>query len=255
MTAIKVSALIITYNEINHIPACLESIAFANEIIVVDSFSTDGTWEYVKAHPRVKALQHPFKNFTAQKSFALKKSSYDWTLFIDADERITPELRQEIITAINTPQACEAYYFYRQFMIKNKPLRYSGLQTDKVYRLFKKSAAAFDPGRVVHEDLIVQGKSGMLKNKLIHHFYKDYITYKNKMLQYGALRGLEEYKKGIRPNLFHQYIKPLYKFLNHYIIRLGILDGKNGYIISYLNALSVYERYREVRRLMTNKHA
>ncbi|MEM9687241.1 MAG: glycosyltransferase family 2 protein [Bacteroidota bacterium] len=248
-TRVKLSAFVITYNEIDHIAACIKSISFADEIVVVDAYSTDGTWEFLTAHPKVHAIQHPFENFTAQKSFALSKVSHPWVLCIDADERITETLCTEITATINQSETCEAYYFYRQFMMNGKPLKFSGLQTDKVYRLFKREAAFFDQERVVHENLIVQGTSCILKHKLIHHFYKDYTTYKNKMLRYGRLRGVEEHKKAIQPNGFHRYIKPLYKFLNHYIIRLGILDGKNGYIIAYLNALSVYERYREVRRL------
>ena len=245
----KISALIITYNEIEHLPACLESVSFADEIIVVDAESTDGTWEFLRDRPGIKSIQHPFKNFTSQKSFALQKAAHPWILFIDADERIPDALKREIAETVNQPETCAAYYFYRQFIMKGKPLKYSGLQTDKVYRLFRKDAAYFNPGKIVHEDLVVTGTSGILKNKLLHYFYKDYDAYKYKMLRYGRLRGLEEYRKGIRPGWFHRYLKPLYKFLNHYIIRLGILDGKNGYIISYLNALSVYERYREVQRL------
>ena len=245
----------ITYNEIDHIRDCLESVSFADEVIVVDSFSTDGTWDLLKNSPELKAIQHPFKDFTSQKSFALEQASHHWILFIDADERIPTALQQEITETINDPKACEAYYFYRQFIINNKPLKYSGLQTDKVYRLFKKDAAYFNPGRIVHEDLVVSGKSCILKNKLMHYFYRDYETYKYKMLRYGRLRGLEEFRKGIRLNWFYRYIKPLYKFLNHYIIRLGILDGRKGYTISYLNALSVYERYQEVKRLKAGHRA
>ena len=251
-TKAKLSAVLISYNEIDHIRACIESVAFADEIVVVDSYSTDGTWEFISNQPKIKAVQHPFENFTLQRLFALQHASHPWVLFIDADERVTPLLQQEIKTVIGTPEACEAYYIYRQFMIRNRPLRYSGLQTDKAYRLFRKNAATFDLKRKVHEHLKVQGRSCALKNKLIHHFYKDYHTYKNKMVWYGRLRGAEEYEKGIRPGAFHYYLKPLYKFFNHYIIRLGILDGKNGYIISYLNARSVYERYRELRRLRAN---
>lgn len=245
----KISAVLITYNEIEHIAACLQSLAFADEIVVTDSYSTDGTWEFLKSYPNIIALQHPFENFTAQKSFALQQASHSWVLFIDADERITEVLQQEIQETICSPYTCEAYYMYRQFIINNKPLRYSGLQTDKVYRLFKKEAVYFKPEKIVHEDLAVSGKTGVLKNKLPHYFYKNYGEYKRKMLLYGKLRGFEEYRKGVRPNWFRQYVKPAYKFWNHYFWRLGFLDGKNGYIISYLNALSVYERYAELRRL------
>lgn len=249
----KLSALIITRNEIGHIRECLESVSFADEIVVVDDFSTDGTWEFLNHHPDVKAIQRPFDDFTSQKSFALQQAAHNWVLFIDADERVTKALQREIEATVNKPGACVAWYFYRQFIMNGKPLRYSGLQTDKVYRLFKKDAVYFDPDRVVHEDLIVKGKSCVLHHKLLHYFYTDYETYKRKMLRYGRLRGLEEYRKGVRSTWFHRYIKPLYKFLTHYIIRLGILDGKNGYIVSYLNALGVYERYRELRRLRAGK--
>lgn len=250
----KLSAVLITYNEIEHIAACLESVAFADEIVVIDSYSTDGTWEFLKNHPAVRALQHPFENFTAQKTWALQQAAYPWVVFIDADERITPALQDEILETIHHPNACEAYYCYRQFIMGNKPLTYSGLQTDKACRLFKKEAVYFNPQKIVHEALVVNGRVGVLKNKLPHYFYKNYEAYKQKMLLYGRLRGLEEHRKGLCPHAFHRYLKPAYKFWNHFIWRGGFLDGKNGYIISYLNALSVYERYREVCRLREAYH-
>ena len=92
----KISALIITYNEMGYIEKCIDSIQFADEIIVVDSYSTDGTYEYLKNHPKVRVIQNEFENYTAQKSFALKWASHDWVLFLDADEVVTDKLRNEI---------------------------------------------------------------------------------------------------------------------------------------------------------------
>jgi len=163
----KLSALVITYNEIGYIEKCISSVAFADEIIVVDSYSTDGTYEYLLNHPKVKVIQHPFKNFTTQKTFALAQATNDWVLFLDADEVVTPE-----------------YWFYRKFMFQDDRLRFSGWQTDKNYRLFRKSKVNFSTKRIVHETLDIEGTSGVLKNKLTHYCYKNFDTYKRKMLLY-----------------------------------------------------------------------
>ncbi len=245
----RLSAVIITYNEVGYIENCIASVDFADEIIVVDSYSTDGTYEFLLAHPRVKVLQHPFENFTAQKSFALKQATHDWVLFLDADEVVPNPLKEEIVTTINDPAAQEAYWFYRSFMYQNQRLRFSGWQTDKNHRLFKKSKVKFTDAKLVHETLEVNGTSGILNEKLIHYCYKDYGDYKAKMLHYGRLKALESFYKEKRFFYCLLVLKPFWKFVNHYVIRLGFLDGKRGINVCYLNALSVYERYRELQQL------
>lgn len=249
----KLSALVITYNEIGYIERCLESISFADEILVVDSFSTDGTYEYLLNHPKVKVIQNPFENFTAQKSYALSQSTYDWTLFVDADEVVTAALRSEIIETIQKPNACEAYWFYRKFMFKNQPLRFSGWQTDKNHRLFRKSKATYTDTKIVHETLDVNGKSGVLKNRLTHYCYKNYQDYKGKMLRYGSLRAQEEYVKGKSFSYFKLWAKPAWRFLYNYVVRLGILDLDRGIQICWLNALSVHQRYKMLQMMKTQK--
>lgn len=245
----KISALVITYNEIGYIEKCIESISFADEIIVVDSFSTDGTFEYLQTHPRVNVFQHPFENFTAQKSFTLNQASNDWVLFVDADERVSEKLQNEVIDTINDPNACEAYWFYRKFMFKNRHLRFSGWQTDKNHRLFRKSKVKFTDRKLVHESLEVDGSSCILKEKLTHYCYKSYEDYKAKMLKYGRLKAKEAFYKEKSFSYLAMFLRPVWKFFNHYIIRLGILDGKRGITVCYLNALGVFERYRELKRL------
>ncbi len=246
----KISALMITYNEIEHIDDVLENLSFADEIIVVDSFSTDGTVERIKHFQNVKLIQRPFKNFTDQKSFALSQASNDWILFMDADERVTNELKHEILDTVNNQGLnADAYYFYRTFMFKDQVLRFSGWQTDKNYRLFRKSKTHFDQDRIVHETLVVDGDSENLENKLIHYSYKNYKDYKNKMVRYGQMKAQEELEKSYMPNAYHFLLRPTYKFLHHYVVRLGFLDGKKGLIICYLNALGVYSRYKELKRL------
>ncbi|TXN35093.1 glycosyltransferase family 2 protein [Flagellimonas hymeniacidonis] len=245
----KLSALIITYNEMGYIEKCINSIAFADEIIVVDSFSTDGTYEYLQKHPKVKVIQNPFENFTAQKSFTLKQATNDWVLFVDADEVVSDKLQREITETINDSNACEAYWFYRKFMFQDTPLNFSGWQTDKNHRLFRKSKARFTDRKIVHETLDVDGTSCILKEKLTHYCYKDYQDYKGKMLRYGQLKAKEAFYREKQFNYVFMILKPFWKFFNHFVIRLGFLDGKKGLTISYLNALGVLERYRELKKL------
>ncbi len=246
----KISALFITFNEIINIDEVIENVSFADEIIIVDSFSTDGTAERIKNYPAVKFIQRPFKDYTDQKSFTMSQASNDWVLFMDADERLTDALRDEIVSTINSNSQEVAYYFYRTFMFQKKVLHFSGWQSDKNFRLFRKSKVHFAKERVVHETLVVDGKIGILKNKLIHYSYKDYHDYRGKMVKYGKMKAQEELDKNYTPNLYHFVFRPLYKFFNHYILRFGFLDGKKGIIISYLNALGVYSRYKELKRLI-----
>jgi len=245
----QLTALIITYNEIGYIKKCIESISFADEIIVVDSFSTDGTYEYLKSNPRVKVIQNPFENFTAQKSFALKQAKNDWVLFLDADEVVSDALQSEIIETVSSDTEIAAFWFYRQFMFKNEKLNFSGWQTDKNYRLFRKSKAVFSDCKIVHETLDVDGTSGILKEKLTHYCYKSYEDYKGKMLKYGQLKAIESFYKEKKFSYVMMVLKTGWKFFNHYILRLGILDGKKGFTICYLNSLGVLERYKELKRL------
>lgn len=245
----KISALIIAYNEMGYIEKCIESVTFADEIIVVDSYSTDGTYEYLKIHQKVKVIQHPFANFTAQKSFALKQATNDWVLFLDADEVVPQKLQEEIVETVNSDTEFVAFWFYRKFMFQKSILKFSGWQTDKNYRLFRKSKAKFSDKKIVHETLNVNGSSGILKERLTHYCYKSYEDYKSKMLKYGRLKAKEAFYRERRFNYFSLIFKPMWKFFHHYILRLGILDGKKGITISYLNALGDLERYRELKKL------
>lgn len=251
----KLSALIITFNEIGFIEQCIESVSFADEIVVVDSYSTDGTYEFLKNHPKVRVIQNPFKNFTAQKSFTLQQAKHNWVLFLDADEVVGKGLREEIITTINGASDHVAYWFYRTFMFQDRQLRYSGWQTDKNYRLFKKDKVQFSTKRIVHETLEIEGTSGILKERLVHYCYRNYENYKGKMIRYGQLKALEALRDHKRFSMAHLILKPTYKFLYGYIVRLGILDGAKGITICYLNALSDWERYIELRKLERQHYA
>jgi glycosyltransferase involved in cell wall biosynthesis len=243
------TALVITYNEEQNIKIVLDHLAFADEIIVVDSFSSDKTFEIAASFKNVKVFQRSFDNFACQRNYALSLASNSWILFMDAVERLTPELQQEISFVIHQKNSASAYFMRRNFMFENKKLRFSGWQTDKIIRLFKKENASYNIKKIVHEKLIVNGRIGKLKNRLVHHSYSNYDDYKQKMVFYGQLKAQEEVLKETSPNFFHFYIRPAYQFLNQYLVRFGFLDGKKGVIICYLNALSVAVRFQELKKI------
>ncbi|MDM9630791.1 glycosyltransferase family 2 protein [Robiginitalea aurantiaca] len=245
----KLTALIITYNEKGYIERCIDSVRFADEIIVVDSYSTDGTYEVLLQDPDVSVVQHAFDNFTKQKTRALEKASHDWILFLDADEVVTPELQVELLNTIDSGTPHSAFWCYRSFMFQQEPLNFSGWQTDKNYRLFRKSEAQFSDKKLVHETLVFSGSSGILKNNLIHYCYKNYEDYKGKMLHYGRLKAKEDFYREKRFNYLLMGAKTLWKFVHHYFFRLGFLDGKKGITICYLNALGVWKRYSTLKEL------
>ncbi|AXT21287.1 glycosyltransferase [Flavobacteriaceae bacterium AU392] len=247
---IKISALLITYNEVNHINEVIANIDFANEIIVIDSYSNDGTYEKLKKLNNVKVIQREFKNFADQRNFAIDQANNNWILFIDADERITPGLRQEILEKVNSDTESVAFRFPRQFIFQKKQIKFSGLQTDTIFRLFKKGTAKYREDRLVHELLDINGKTELLNHKMLHYSFSNYESYKSKVEHYGKLKALELFNKGVKPNAFHFYFKPFYKFVSNFIFRLGFLDGKVGYNICKLNAYGVTCRYNELKNLI-----
>ena len=245
----KISALMITLNEVNHIKDVVKSIDFADEIIVIDSFSNDGTFEKLKTFENVKVIQHQFKNFADQRNFALKQAKHEWVLFIDADERISEKLKKEIIDEVNNPDEIVGFMFKRIFFFKRKRIRFSGFQTDTTYRLFKKDKVKYIEDKIVHEMPLLNGKSKILKNKMLHYSVDSREHYKNKMQHYAKLKAKELHRKGKVATVFHFYFHPFYKFITNYFLRLGFLDGKEGFILCYLSAYGVQYRYQELKKL------
>lgn len=246
----KISALVITYNELPHINALIKNLEFADEIIVIDSYSGDGTFEKLKSFKNVTTYQYPFSSFPRQKNIALNKASFEWVVFIDADERLSTGSIAEIERIINnTSTNIVAYYAKFKYYFGDKLIRFSGFQSAKSIRLFKRTLCKYDENRPVHERLIVNGKTGILSNKIKHYSFRNYKHYKDKMTQYAILKAQRLYSNGQTVNSLIKQIKIVYRFFNHYIMRLGILDGKIGYQISLLNAYEVKKRYDELDRL------
>jgi glycosyltransferase involved in cell wall biosynthesis len=250
---VKISGLVITYNEEKNIQEVIECLDFVDEIIIVDSYSNDQTVSISSSFPKVKIIQNKFSDFTTQRNIALENASNNWVLFLDADERITPKLKLEIIAEVSKPETNDAYFFLRKFYFNKKPIHFSGTQTDKNYRLFKKDKAHYIADKLVHETLQVNGSVGILKNILIHYSYDEYESYKKKMISYGVLKGKELFLKGKKYSFFTHWSKTVFKFFKTYILRLGILDGVSGIILCYLQTLSVHHTYISLKNNQNKK--
>lgn len=243
----KITALIITLNEAKNIRELIHNLYFADEIIIVDSYSTDDTLAILEEFSHVKVFQHTFTDFSTQRNTALKYASHHWVLFIDADERISENLKNEILNTVRLNKTKQGYYFKRKFYFLNKPVYFSGLRTDKNLRLFQKEGAEYRG--LVHEKLNIT-HTGTFRNYLTHYSYSSYEHFRDKIIYYNKLKAIEKIKKGVKPNDFMAAFHPIYTFLNRYFFRLGILDGKKGYIISKIYAKGIKERYKEMFKLM-----
>jgi len=246
----KISAVIITLNEQKALPAFLESLWFAHEIIVLDSYSTDNTIAVAKENKKVKVFERTFDDFSSQKNAAISKASHDWIVFFDPDEKITKQLSQEIINTLKDPKAI-AYYVKREFYFMGKKIKFSGLQNDHVIRLFNKNYCSYNQN-LVHEVMQANGGTATLKNKLPHYSYSSFDNYTAKMHHYSALKAKMLYNKAVQPKLYHFFFRPWWRFVNQYFFKLGILDGKRGFILAYVSAFSVFKRYVNLWLLYRN---
>ncbi|MBU3010023.1 glycosyltransferase family 2 protein [Polaribacter vadi] len=236
----KITAIIPTLNEEIHIEAAIKSVHFADEIIVIDSYSSDKTVVLAEKH-NVKIIKRKFDDFSSQKNFAIDQAKHPWIYILDADERVTPEVEEEILKAVIDPKDYVGFYVRRSFYFAGKNINYGGCQSDKVVRLFLKKECRYEG--VVHETIKTNEQLGFFKNKIEHYSYKNYDHYISKMNHYGELRGKEYFNNGKKVNLYHFLIKPPARFVIHYVIRFGFLDGFQGFIFAKAQAYGVYVRY------------
>lgn len=246
MTARKITAIIPTLNEECCLAEAIQSVSFADEILVVDSYSTDQTVSIAR-QMNARVIQREFDDFSSQKNFAISQAKHDWILLIDADERVSTELGQEIRRVIGDHGEEVAFYVYRNFFFRDKRIRFGGWQTDKAIRVFKKAHCRYD-GKLVHETIEAEGPVGFLKNRLNHFSYRSRSQYAAKLEKYAALQADELYAKNRKTHIFFIGVKPPFRFFVHYVIRLGFLDGAAGFRLAYEHARGVYKRYLFLKR-------
>lgn len=236
----QITAIIPTLNEEIHIADAIKSVSFADEIIVIDSFSIDKTLE-IAATFDVKIIKRKFDDFSSQKNYAIQQATHSWIYILDADERVTPQVEKEILAAVQNPQDFVGFYVKRNFYFAGKKIKYSGWQRDKVIRLFLKAHCKYEG--MVHEFIKTDGKIGFFKNKIEHYSYRSFDHYINKINHYSWLQAKELNRKQKKATLYHILIKPPARFFIHYIVRLGFLDGFRGFMIAKAQAFAVLSRY------------
>lgn len=247
----KITAIIPTFNEEIHIEEAIQSVSFADEIIVIDSFSTDATVALAKKH-NVKILQRVFDDFSSQKNYAIDVAKHEWVYVLDADERVSIELKDEILNINLEATNFVGFYVKRVFFFLDKKINFSGWQRDKVMRLFNKKHCRYN-GAPVHELIDAKGVASFFKGKVNHYSYRDYDHYISKLNAYSLLQAKNLHQQNKKVNAFHLFIKPPVRFLIHYIIRLGFLDGKAGVVIAKTQAYAVSKRYELLKELNKKK--
>jgi len=247
----KVTAIIPTYNEAHNIVAAIESVKWADEIIVVDSFSTDQTVELAKNNG-AKILQREYEHSASQKNWTIPQASHEWIFLLDADERVGEDLKKEVQSILKQKEVKDkAFWIKRRNFFMNTEIKYSGWQGDKVVRLFKRDDCKYED-KSVHAEIICNGSIGVLKSKLIHYTFKDIFHYLEKWDRYTTMSGKDRAKRGEKPNLFHFLIKPAFRFFQDYFLKLGVLDGMIGFILCTLSSMSVFMRYLKVKQFNQN---
>jgi glycosyltransferase involved in cell wall biosynthesis len=240
----KLTALIPTFNEERNIEAVLQSVLFADEILIVDSFSTDRTLELARKYP-VRIIQREYQNSASQKNWAIPQATYEWILLVDADERVTPELENEIKNKLSSEPEESAFWIFRKNFFMGRHMKHSGLNTDKVIRLFKRDLCHYQD-KNVHSEIETTGKVGFLKEKFTHNTYislDDYIFKKNRYAWWSAK---DHMKKKTKINFSQLIFKPIYRFFKHYIIQLGILDRIPGLAYAFIESYGVFTRYLKI---------
>lgn len=236
----RLSAIVITKNEAANIAACLDSVAFCDERIVVDSGSQDDTVKIATA-AGAQVVTHAWAGFGPQKNFALSLARGDWVLSIDADERVSPALAGEILTAIDGAQA-DAYEFARLSTFLGRPMRHSGWFPDYVLRLFRRDRARFSDN-LVHERVLCSGRVGRLTAVLDHHPVRRIEDAIARVDSYSTAGAQMLVASGRRVSFASGMTHGLWSFLRAYIWRLGFLDGREGFLLAVANAEGTYYRY------------
>ena len=248
-----ISACIITLNEADRIDACIVSLNFCDEIVVVDSGSTDGTRERAVALG-ARVITHAFEGYRAQKDFAVRSAQHDWVLCLDADERVTDALRASIQTAQQNgfPDA-GGFRFARATDYFGKFLRHGNAYPDRVLRLFDRRHGGWRGDREIHEHVDVDGRVVTLEGDLEHHAYRSLTDQLNRLQRYAALMADDMHRRGRRATIGHLVFNPFWRFFRGYFLRLGFLDGWRGLIYAWVEANYVRQKFAMLWLLARDK--
>jgi glycosyltransferase involved in cell wall biosynthesis len=243
-----ISAVIITFNEEQRLEPALQSLeGLVREVIVVDAFSTDGTVKLAKARG-CRVFERAWTNYSDQKNFANDKASSAWILSLDADERVSPELRRELEGLAGVEPACDGFSIPRRVYYLGRWIRHSGWYPDRRVRLFRRGAARWE-GEYVHENLVVSGRVERLRGDISHFTYRNIADHVARINKFSGLGAQKLYVRRKKCRWYHLVFLPPGRFLKSYILKAGVLDGFPGLVISVLNAYAIFIRYAKLREI------
>jgi len=240
----RLAAVVLTKNEERHIGACLDSLAWADRRAVFDSFSGDGTCDLARERG-VEVIQHPFSDYASQRNAAMQAVDAEWIFFVDADERATPELAQEIRAVIDAPGRVAGFSVPRDNYLFGRLTRGAGYWPDYQMRLLRRGRARYE--RPASEIVALDGEAGHLKNPLVHMNYETIAQFHAKQTSRIDFEALNLYRQGVRPKFYTPYVMPLRHFWWRLVTLKGYVDGLHGLRLSAL--LAYYFGYRYYRRL------
>jgi len=242
------TAIILTYNESEHIVDCIESVQFADHILMFDSYSTDNTVDLAEACG-VEVMQREFDNYAGQRNAALDavQGRTDWVLFVDADERVSLELAQEIRQKVEVPDVV-GWGIPRHNYIFGKLTKGAGWFPDYQMRLLRVGKTHYDPEKQVHEVVILDGDAGKLETPLTHYNYRDLSHFISKQRRYVAYDARVLYEQGIRPKFRNFILQPLRHFYWRFVTLNGYRDGLHGLKLSILMAWYEFRKYWLLRQ-------
>ena len=241
----KISACVITFNEEANIRRCLSSLTWCDEIVVVDSFSTDRTPEICKEFTD-RFYQHKWQGYIAQRNYNRKQARYPWVLFLDADEEVSPDLRNEILEEFKDRGPGHlGYEFPRQVYYLGRWIRFGSWYPDYKLRLFLKEKGSIG-GMEPHDQVHVRGPVGRMKNPIWHYTYTDITDHINTMNRFSAISAQAMYDRGRRFSWIDFLFRPPWRFFKGFCLRSGWLDGRRGFIISMINAFGVTAKYAKL---------
>jgi glycosyltransferase involved in cell wall biosynthesis len=244
----RLSVVVITRNEQLNIEDCLRSVDFADEIVVVDSASSDQTADVARRCGAKVEVTCDWPGFGPQKNRALDLATGDWVLSLDADERVTPELRQEILQVISQTDVANCYCIPRSSWFCGRFIRHSGWTPDYVVRLFKVGTARFSDD-LVHERLLHDGRAKQLKNALLHYSHRNFSDVLIKIDRYSNASAEQALALGKRSSVLGAVGHGMWAFIRTFVFRAGFLDGEHGVALAIANAEGSYYRHLKLWRL------
>jgi glycosyltransferase involved in cell wall biosynthesis len=240
----RLTALVTTFNEEVNLPECLASLAFADEIVVVDSFSTDRTIEIARSFPGVRVLQREYFGSAAQKNWGMDRVTTPWLFILDADERVTPELSREIVALLERGPEANHYAVRRRNVFLGRLIRHSGW-SDRVVRLLRRGSVRYAKRRV-HADLHPQGPTPLLRHPIVHHTARNLEQYLEKQHRYALWGAADAFRQGRKAGPVELGLRPAWRFLRTYVIQAGFLDGRHGLVVCALQAYGVFLKWAQV---------